>query len=336
VTAAPTVVASELLLASLRRLGLIGQALPPMRPLTGGVSSEVWRVDLPSGPVCVKRALPRLNVTALWEAPLERSRFEVAWLTLANEIVPGIGPPVLAHDDGGAIVLGYLDPATHPVWKDELRDGRADPGVAAEVGRRLGRVHAATARRPELATVFDNAGVFAAMRLEPYLGALARAHPDLGAELGAIRTSYAAHAVAVVHGDAGPKNILVGPAGPVLLDSECATWGDPAFDVGFCAAHLLLKCHWNPAATPRLLSCFDALVAAHRAEVTWEDGDALAERTARWVAACLLARVDGLSPVEYLDDEGRRRTRAVGRHLVADPSAGLADVRATWVESVVG
>jgi hypothetical protein len=40
-------------LASMRRLGLIGDDDPPMCPLGGGVSSEVWRVDLPSGPVCV-------------------------------------------------------------------------------------------------------------------------------------------------------------------------------------------------------------------------------------------------------------------------------------------
>ena len=58
----------------------------------------------------MKRALPRLNVAAVWDAPVERSRFEVAWLEVANEIVPGIGPEVLAHDDGGAIVLAYLDP----------------------------------------------------------------------------------------------------------------------------------------------------------------------------------------------------------------------------------
>ena len=139
--------ASAPLVASLRRLGLVGAELPPMHPLGGGVSSDVWRVELPSGPVCVKRALPRLNTAAVWDAPVERSRFEVAWLAVAGEVVPGIGPEVLAHDDGGAIVLAYLDPERYPVWKAELRDGRADPAVAAEVGRRLGRVHAATARR---------------------------------------------------------------------------------------------------------------------------------------------------------------------------------------------
>jgi 5-methylthioribose kinase len=292
----------------------------------------VWRVDLPSGPVCVKRALPRLNVAAHWEAPVERSRFEAAWLDVANAIVPGIGPEVLAFEDGGALVLTYLDPGAYPVWKDQLRDGHAVPGVAREVGRRLGQIHAATARCPALATRFDNADVFRVMRLDPYLGALTEVHPDLAPELSALRDSFRCHSTAAIHGDASPKNILAGPDGPVLLDSECATWGDPAFDIGFCASHLLLKCHWNRPATARLLACYDALLDGHRA--TFADDAALAGRTARWVAACLLARVDGLSPVEYLDDAARRSTRAVARELVADPGAGLADVRRAWSTSL--
>jgi hypothetical protein len=294
------------------------------------VSSEVWRVDLAWGPVCVKRALPRLQVAAVWDAPLERSRFEVAWLAVANDIVAGIGPEVLAYDDGGAIVLTYLDPHLHPVWKAELRDGRADPGVAAAVGHRLGRVHAASARRPELAARFDNANVFAAMRLQPYLGAVAGRHPDLASPLADLRASFAANAVALIHGDASPKNILAGPEGPVFLDSECATWGDPAFDIGFCASHLLLKCHWNPRATADLLACFDALLDGHRA--AYEAG--LDARIAGWAAACLLARVDGLSPVEYLDDAARGRTRQVARSLLAERVDDPAAVRATWAASL--
>ena len=41
-----------------------GQALRG-EPLTGGVSSDIWRIDTSAGPVCAKRALARLRVTAL-------------------------------------------------------------------------------------------------------------------------------------------------------------------------------------------------------------------------------------------------------------------------------
>ena len=53
------------ILAVLRRAGLLDFATePPGEPLTGGVSSDIWRVDLPAGPVCVKRALAQLKVQA--------------------------------------------------------------------------------------------------------------------------------------------------------------------------------------------------------------------------------------------------------------------------------
>jgi len=47
--------------------------VPHVEPLGAGVSSDIWRVDLASGPVCVKCALPRLRVAQVWEAPVERS-----------------------------------------------------------------------------------------------------------------------------------------------------------------------------------------------------------------------------------------------------------------------
>ena len=52
--------------------------------LPGGVSSEIFRVDLPGGSVCVKRALPKLKVAADWRVPVERNRCEVEWMRVAG------------------------------------------------------------------------------------------------------------------------------------------------------------------------------------------------------------------------------------------------------------
>ncbi len=121
--------------------------------------------------------------------------------------------------------------------------------TACEVGRTVARIHAYSAARPELAAQFDTDAIFFEIRLEPYLLATARRHPDLAPVLQRLVAQTQAHAVALVHGDVSPKNILVGPRGPVLLDAECAWWGDPAFDIAFCLNHLLLKCLWNASAT---------------------------------------------------------------------------------------
>ena len=90
------------LVAVLRRPGLIGDDVPPMTPLTGGVSSDIWRVDLPAGPVCVKRALAQLKVAADWRAPVERSGYEAAWMRMAARASCRAPCPALLSEDAAA------------------------------------------------------------------------------------------------------------------------------------------------------------------------------------------------------------------------------------------
>lgn len=300
-----------------------------MTPLTGGVSSEIWRLDLADGSVVAKRALPQLRVAGVWRAPVERTGYEVAWMRRAEAIAPGITPGVVAAD-GSAFVMCYLGPAEHPLWKQQLLAGRADTAVAHRLGVALATIHAATAADDTVRAEFDNVAMFAALRLDPYLDATARAHPDRAGHLLAVRAEYEANRRALVHGDVSPKNVLVGPRGPVLLDAECATWGDPAFDIGFCTTHLLLKCRAVPGATSAFLDCATALATGYTGGVTWEDPVALDGRCARLVGALLLARVDGLSPVEYLDEAARADVRHAARDLLTDPPTTLAELRGRW------
>ena len=327
----------DLIRSVLVRAGLLGPGeAPRMEALAGGVSSDIWRVDLAQGPVCVKRALARLKVAQVWEAPVERNRYEAAWIRFANEAAPGAAPALIAEDAGaGALVMAYLDPARHRLWKSELRDGRADPAFAASVGARLAAIHAASAGRADVAAAFPTDDIFYAIRLEPYLVATGRAHPDLAAYLEALVRRTAATKRALVHGDVSPKNILVGPGGPVFLDAECAWYGDPAFDLAFCLNHMLLKCLWTPAAAASFLASFDALAAAYRAGVRWEPRAEIEARAASLLPGLFLARVDGKSPVEYLTgDAPKQRVRRVARPLIASPPRRLADVRAAWASEI--
>ncbi len=322
---------------SLARLGLIGAGeRPPMTPLAGGVSSDIYRVDLASGPVCVKRALGRLRVAADWTAPRERADYEVAWLRIAGAVEGVQAPAVLAHDLGAKLfVMPYLDPERHPVWKGELAAGRIDPAFAARVGRAVGRVHAATAGRPEVRRQFETADLFDALRIEPYLRAAAQAHPPLSDRLRALAARTLAARIALVHGDISPKNILVGPAGPVLLDAECAWYGDPAFDLAFVATHLLLKTLWRPMHAPAYLQALDALAEAYFVEADWEPRAALEARVAELTPALLLARVDGKSPVEYLTEaSGRDVVRRIAGPLIATPAPTLRAVADRWARGL--
>ena len=317
---------------ALRELGLADAEALSGVPLTGGVSSDIWRIDTAQGPVCAKRALAKLRVAADWRAPIERNQYEARWMTVAQQAAPGSVPAVLGqHPALGVLVMQWLAPADHVLWKQRLLEGRAEIATAQSVGRMLARIHAYSAARPELAAQFDTDRIFFDIRLEPYLVATAAKHADLAPALLALVAQTQSHAVALVHGDVSPKNILVGPQGPVLLDAECAWWGDPAFDLAFCLNHLLLKCLWAPAAREAFLACFDALAVAYLNGVDWEPREAVERRAARLLPGLLLARVDGKSPVEYITaDVQREAVRRCARALLLRPVPRLADVSAAW------
>src|SRR5690242_19694863 len=129
---------------------------------------------------------------------------------------------------------------------------------------------------------------------------------------------------ALVHGDVSPKNILVGPAGPVFLDAECAWYGDPAFDLAFCLNHLLLKCLLNRRAITRFLACYDRFAETYLQAARWELREETEARAAQLLPALMLGRVDGKSPVEYITDEpDKERVRKVARFLLTDRAERL-------------
>jgi aminoglycoside phosphotransferase (APT) family kinase protein len=305
--------------------------------LTGGVSSDIWRIHTARGTVCAKRALPKLRVAADWRAPIMRNRYEARWMQVADAAVSGSAPRVLGqHDALGVLAMEYLDPARHALWKENLRRGEVDAAFARAVGDTLARIHGHAAARPDLAAQFDTDAIFFDIRLEPYLVATAQKHPDLASALHALVTQTQSHKVSLVHGDVSPKNILIGPCGqPVLLDAECAWWGDPAFDLAFCLNHLLLKCLWVPQARSALMNSFDALARAYLRHIDWEPRDALERRAAALLPGLLLARVDGKSPVEYLTTEPQWRTvRRCASQLLRQPVPRLAEVAAAWSREV--
>ena len=318
---------------SLTRLGLVRtDEQPRFVALAGGVSSDIARVEANGRTFCVKRALPKLKVAAEWRAPVERNHAEAEWMRVAGAIVPDAVPRLLAEDRAaGLFAMEFLPPEQYPVWKAELRDGRIEPELAAEVGRRLAKIHAAAARRGDLAARFANDHIFYPIRLEAYLVATADRHPDLRQALAGLVETTRTTKLTLVHGDVSPKNILAGPAGPVFLDAECAVYGDPAFDLAFCLNHLLLKCLWRPQWRERYLECYASLAGAYLGGVTWEPCATMEGRTARLLPGLFLARVDGKSPAEYVTSEtDKAQVRSVAKPLLAHPADELAAVAAAW------
>lgn len=330
-----TMNAEQATLAGLRQLGLIPQSGDvEMMPLTGGVASDIWLVRYPGRQFVVKRALEKLRVAADWRAPVSRNASEVAWLRRAASAVPTAVPQILAHSpELGFFAMDFLPSDRHPVWKRELKEGRADPTFAFQVGAALADIHASTAHEPSIAGEFNDDALFRALRIEPYFEFAATRHPDLGDALQRLGIDTLGAHKALVHGDISPKNILCGPDGPVFLDAECAWYGDPAFDLAFCLNHLLLKCLWAPTARAGFLLSFDALARAYSQRVVWEDPAELEARAAALLPALLLARIDGKSPVEYItDDKQKSLVRSFAIPFIRSSARKLGTIRWAWAE----
>lgn len=300
--------------------------------LSGGVSSDIWRVGLPGRTLCVKRALPKLRVKDDWEAPPDRNLYEWRWFETVRRWIPDAAPEPLAFDpEKRLLAMAYLPPADHPLWKAEMLAGRVDVGFAAAVGERLGRIHAASAAEPALAAEFASDGGFHALRIDAYLLATARRRPDVAKEIEAIAERTANLKLGLVHGDATPKNILTGPRGPVFLDAETAWWGDPAFDAASVLNHLLLKRLPVKGRAGELNASFAAFAGAWLDQIDYEPRAEAERRAASLLPALLLARVDGKSPVEYITSDAERDlVRGVAIPLLTSPVETLDAVRAAW------
>ena len=250
------------ILEGLGRLDLLppGAAVAVDR-LTGGVSSEIWKVTAGDRVFCVKRALAKLAVKDDWYAPVERNRYERLWYATANAKVPGVAPRVLGFDDRAMFfAMEWLAPARYRLWKRTLppaastsnsrrRSGRSS---LQSMPRRRGTKPSRRRSRPE---AFRGP---APRALSPRHRSPA-SRPRASLERRADTTAETRRSL--VHGDVSPKK-FGRTAGPVFLDAECAWYGDPAFDVAFCLNHLLLKCLLVPAHASRLLAAFDRLWAS--------------------------------------------------------------------------
>lgn len=312
--------------------GLLADGEPvTLTALAGGVSCDLWKVEMPGRTICVKLALARLKVAGEWLAPVSRNHVECDWLRYAALICPDQVPAVLADDPGGGLfAMEYLPPERYPLWKTCLLAGEVDARAAGDVGTLIGRIHARSAADRFAPARFATDDNFDALRIGPYLRATAMCHPDLADRLDHLAQRTASTRLALVHGDVSPKNVLLGPDGPVLLDAECAWFGDPAFDVAFCLNHLLLKSVLLPGQAAALLAAARALARGHAAFVDWEDPESLGRRVATLLPALALARIDGLSPVEYLDEAQRETVRRISRSLLQAPPEDLEELFGRW------
>lgn len=322
----------------LQNMGLLQDGEPlQVSALTGGVSSNILKVATDKGAFCLKQALPTLKVAKEWHAPLARVFAEIDWMKTIAAIRPGAVPHIVGVDKSRlCFVMDYLPADRYPNWKDRLLAGDIDIAFAGELGGLLSSIHASTAHNQELARQFAYDDHFFSLRLDPYLGEIARQYLHYADRINAVLERTQNTRIALVHGDISPKNILRGPSGPTILDAECAWYGDPAFDVAFCLNHFLLKAAHtdNPDTQRQLMQCFQTLGEAWLRGAKWEPSAALEARVATLLPCLLLARVDGKSPVEYLGEQAASRVRHAACRLLEQQPLQLSHIRTFWTQEI--
>ena len=321
-----------------------------IRELSGGVSNAVFLVELPERGerFVIKQARPQLRVKDEWLSSIERIWREVEVLQECGQIVGTIPrlPP------GARTFLPAFDPSTpqvlwedrenycyamsaavegHKTWKELLlgRETRLSMGIATTAGTMLGTLHAARWGQTELAAKFGDRTFFDQLRLDPYYRFIARKSAERAPRLNELIESVTSHPRCLVHGDFSPKNLLVWERNVMLIDFEVGHYGDPAFDLGFFMTHLVLKAIWSDEKAAEYFGLANSFWNSYSRQMKSIPADEMAALEQRFLlnlAGCMLARVDGKSPVDYLNPQQQQTVRSIaGQWLKETPT--------TWQEA---
>ncbi len=295
---------------------------PSVRNLRGGVSNRTVWVERASGDQWVlKQALAKLRVQADWFSSVERIHREAAGLRWLSRALPkGTTPRFVFEDQAEHILAMSAVPLPHENWKTRLLAGHIDLPYMQQFGQILAAIHHSLERDPvEAQAAFGDQSFFESLRLEPYYAYSAEQVPAAAAFLHNLIDETRKRRLALVHGDYSPKNVLIDAERLIILDYEVIHVGDPAFDLGFSLTHLLSKALYLPDHRRELYEGALRYWQSYQSALGSPTWSATLEAYAvRHTLACLLARVAGRSPLEYLSPAQRERQQQIVLDLIAN------------------
>ncbi|HUE37408.1 MAG TPA: phosphotransferase, partial [Candidatus Acidoferrum sp.] len=154
-------------------------------------------------------------------------------------------------------------------------------------------------------------------------------HPALRPRFEAEAARLADVRECLVHGDFSPKNILISPARMVLLDCEVAWYGEPAFDLAFLLNHFYLKALLHAPRDVGIGLLIEKFWSEYQAV---RPSPEIEPRTAPLLLMLMLARVDGKSPVEYLDTPRRQFIRKFVQSELPAENFSLRHITGSWFD----
>ena len=285
--------------------------------LTGGVSCVVLAVASNQREIVVKQALPELKTKAKWVADQRRAIVEADAMRVYQSITPDSVPELLDCDEANFTLTMSRLPNTCTNWKQDMLEGRIHPEMGEKLGKILAQWHNGTAINAAIKAKFMEGELFEQLRVSPFYRAVADKNPNLLQVINSLIKEITTEKIALVHGDFSPKNILATPDhSPIVLDFEVAHTGNPVFDLGFICAHLLCKTIRtdNSAEKDALIATATNFLNGYRQSCNLAIADSLPQH----VALIALARVEGVSPVNYLDESAQRELAAITKSALLD------------------
>ena len=309
----------------LKRIGMFPEdAQPTARSLGGGISNQVIMVAWDDGCLVVKQPREKLNVEMDWPADLRRIHIEADALRtyrrlLEESDLDWASAPEVHHEDleEHIIAMECIPSEKTDMWKTELLGGDVDLKVAERLGTLLGKVQFLASKDPDVRSKFSFKEHFDELRIDPYHRTAAGKNPDIAKIILKEANRVYSEEMTIVHGDYSPKSVLVNRSGLGaqlwLFDMEVAHWGDPSFDTGFMLNHLFIKSIHMPELREEFIEAAMRFWEAYDRCVDWD----IEAETVSELGCLMLARVDGKSPIEYLnsDEEVRSLKRISKRSL---------------------
>jgi aminoglycoside phosphotransferase (APT) family kinase protein len=329
---------SDALLEYLRSSGRIARdETPEIDVLAGGVSNRTVLVTRSSGEAWVlKQALEKLRVKVDWFSDPKRIEREALGIDHLSRVCPsGAITPLIFRDEANHLLAMAAVPQPHENWKTMLLRGDVRDEHVKQFAELLACIHKSViGRRIHLDPAFSDTSFFESLRLEPYYLFTAEQVPEAATFVRALVDQTRSRRITLVHGDYSPKNILIHNDKLILLDHEVIHYGDPAFDVGFAMTHLLSKAHHLEPHREKFKRAAGLFWETYRSSLPKFPVMSPEPIAIQHTLACLLARVAGRSPLEYLDDAERKRQREVVVQLMQNPPATMNDLIEQFVEAV--
>lgn len=295
--------------------------------LTGGVSNKTVLLTRAGGDQWViKQALDKLRVKEDWYCDTDRIITEYQGLKWFSEVLPpGSVPGPVFFDEENHVFCMTAVPLPHDNLRALILDDRIEIALFQKLGRLLGLFQEAGRKSDEARILFRRRDFFKDLRIEPFYEFTSEQLPHSRAFYNSLIARTLDVSETISHGDYSPKNVLVKDGDVVLLDFEVTHLGDPAFDIGFFLCQMLCFANHLKPHRIKIQQASNEFWKSYLSEVE-PLRNGMMQRAVDHTLGCLLARVKGRSPVNFLMEAEQETQISITLRLIRERVSNVPDL----------